>query len=151
MSRTVLSDTSCLILFKKIGQIELLHQIYEELTITPEIRDEYKTNLPDWVNIKPVINHQKITEYAKIADFGEASLIALAQEVSAPLLLIDDKRGRKLAELLHIEMTGTLGTLLKAKRKGIIKSVKPLLYDLKEINFRISVNLEHYILKKAGE
>lgn len=151
MNKTVLSDTSCLILFKKIGQIELLYQVYEEITITPEIQDEYKTKIPEWVKIKSVSNKQRIAEYNNIVDLGEASIIALALEINSPLLLIDDKRGRKLAELLNIDMTGTLGTLLKAKKNGVIKYVKPILYDLKEINFRISDKLEQYILKKAGE
>ncbi len=151
MDNPVLSDTSCLILFKKIGQIELLHLAYDKITITPQVRDEYKAMIPMWVKIQPVSNQQKIAEYNTIVDIGEASVIALAQEVRSPLLLMDDKRGRKLAELLNIELTGTLGTLLKAKKKGIIKSVRPLLHDLKEINFRMSDKLEQYILKRAGE
>jgi len=63
-------------------------------------------------------------------DKGEAETIALSIEISADLLLMDEKLGRKIAEEKGIKISGTIGVLLKAKKKGIIQEVKPLIYEL---------------------
>ncbi len=60
-------------------------------------------------------------------DEGEASAIALALETKNCFLIIDEKKGRKLAENLHLKIAGTLQILLSAKSKGIISSLAQLL------------------------
>jgi len=84
-------------------------------------------------------------------DKGEASAIALAVEEKDCLLIIDDSKGRKYAEKLRINITGTLGILINAKLSGHIASVKPLLEKIKKTDFRITSDLESIILKKAKE
>ena len=64
---------------------------------------------------------------------------------------MDDKRGRMLAKKLNIEITGTLGTLIKARQQNIIPMVKPILEKLKEVNFRIDSEIEKGVLKLVGE
>lgn len=54
MPKVVISDTSTLILFQKIDQLDLLKKVYTELITTPEIADEYAETLPDWVIIQSV-------------------------------------------------------------------------------------------------
>ena len=147
----VLPDTSCLILFRKIGQLDLLYEVYGRLFITPEVLEEYRKGLPEWIKVKPLKNRTSFHSNRKIVDYGEASIITLAMEISSPLLIIDDKRGRKLANALNIPLSGTLGTVLKAKKIGVIKSVKPVLENLKAIDFRISDELEAFILREAKE
>lgn len=51
MQRTIISDASCIILFEKIGQLQLLNQLFGEIVITPEISSEFGRDLPDWVLI----------------------------------------------------------------------------------------------------
>lgn len=84
-------------------------------------------------------------------DKGEASAIALAVEEEDCLLIIDDYKGRKYAEKLHINITGTLGILINAKLSGHIVSVKALLEKIKKTDFRITSDLESITLKKANE
>lgn len=95
------------------------------------------------------MNYQKILE--TIVDKGEASAIALALELDNPLLIIDDLKGRKLAKKLNLNIAGTLGVILKAKEKGIIKSTKGIFEKLKQSNFRISEKVETELLKLSGE
>ncbi len=95
------------------------------------------------------MNYQKILE--TIVDKGEASAIALALELDNPLLIIDDLKGRKLAKKLNLNIAGTLGVILKAKEKGIIKSTKGIFEKLKQSNFRISDKVETELLKLSGE
>ncbi len=151
MPKCIISDTSCLILFDKIDALNLLFQTYGEITLTPEVSQEYGKPLPDWIKIVSVKNKDKQKEFEKLVDLGEASAIALALELPDSILIIDDKKGRNLAHQLHIEITGTLGTLLKAKQKGLIPSIKPFLDKLKHIEYWLSKDLEEAILRKAGE
>ena len=60
-------------------------------------------------------------------------------------------KGRKLAKSLNLNITGTLGIILKAKEKGIIKSTKEVFEKLKKLNFRISEKVEKKSLKLSGE
>ncbi|MDN4164462.1 DUF3368 domain-containing protein [Cytophagales bacterium LB-30] len=151
MQKIILSDTSCLILMDRIGELELLHKLFRQITVTPEIAEEFKEKLPNWVKIEATSNktYQKILEAS--LDKGEASAIAYAIEHPDCLLIIDDFKGRKYAEQLGIQITGTLGIIVQAKLSGTIKSVKPVLEKIKETNFRISAELELEMLRKAQE
>lgn len=151
MNKQALADTSCLILFNKVGHLNLLHKVYGQLLITPEVSEEYKRRLPDWIQIKPMTDSKQFKANRTIVDYGEASIIALALEVQSPLLIIDDKRGRKLAQVLNLPITGTLGTLIKAKRMGALDRIKPLLNNLKSNGLRISDQMERFILEEAHE
>ncbi|MFI5149883.1 MAG: DUF3368 domain-containing protein [Bacteroidia bacterium] len=64
-------------------------------------------------------------------------------------MILDDYKARKIAEKLGLSITGTLGVIVKAKKNGIIESVKPILIELKGTNFRISSELEAAILFEA--
>jgi predicted nucleic acid-binding protein len=75
----------------------------------------------------------------------------LAVELQHCLLIIDDLKGRKLAQQLGLIITGTIGVLVDAKISGIIPSIKPVLSKIKATDFRITDALEQIILKRAGE
>ena len=84
-------------------------------------------------------------------DKGEASAIALALENEKSLLILDDSKARKLALRLKLDYTGTLGILLKGKELGIVSSIKPLLLQIQQTNFRFSEKLLMAILAEANE
>ena len=75
----------------------------------------------------------------------------MALEFENSLLIIDEKKGRKIAEEMKIEIIGSLGILIKAKEKGVIKSVKDILELIDKTDFRISQSVREKILKRAGE
>lgn len=151
MQKTIISDTSCLILLEKIGELDLLNKVFGEILITQEIADEYGLILPVWISVQNPTdkNYQKILEAS--VDKGEASAIALAVEMAGCLLVIDDLKGRNLTQTLGIKITGTFGTILEAKLSGTIDSVKPILAKIKHTDFRLSEKLEKLILEKANE
>ncbi|MEQ9377510.1 MAG: DUF3368 domain-containing protein [Imperialibacter sp.] len=82
---------------------------------------------------------------------GEASAITLALEIGADLIILDDQKARYTAEKLGLQITGTLGILIKAKKKGIVSSIKPFLEKLQQTNFRLSEHLIEEALKEANE
>jgi len=84
-------------------------------------------------------------------DKGEASAIALALEIPGSTVILDDYKARKIAERLNLNITGTLGVIVKAKVLGLIPSIKPFLSKIKKTNFRLSKEIEILALKEAGE
>lgn len=151
MPKVIISDTSCLIILTKIGEIDLLRQLYKTVTITQDILLEYGENLPVWFEVQQVKDHYKQQLLEMQINKGEASAIALALETSDNIVILDDWKARKLAERLGISVTGTLGVIIKAKNTGFIPTIKPYLDKIRETNFRISEELEEIALKEANE
>lgn len=52
MPEIIIPDMSCLILLEKIGKLELLHKVYDNIVTTPEIAKEFLEQLPSWINIE---------------------------------------------------------------------------------------------------
>jgi len=80
-------------------------------------------------------------------DEGEASAIALALETEKCILIIDEKKGRKISKDLGIEIIGTLKVIQMARQKGIIESIRPLVEDLQKAGFRFSKSILEKLLK----
>jgi predicted nucleic acid-binding protein len=147
----IISDTSCLIAFDRINQLEILRKTFPEIITTKEVEQEFGKTLPQWISVQSVANKKKILELETIIDRGEASAIALALETTDCILIIDEKKGRKIATELHIQIIGTLKTLLIAKQKGVINTVKEVIEELEKVNFRFSKVVVTEILKQSGE
>ena len=81
---------------------------------------------------------------------GESEAIAIAHE-RGTLLILDDRLARRHAGLIGVEVTGTLGVLLRAKRDGHIPRVSPLLSRLTELGFHLSSQTRQAVLNLAGE
>jgi predicted nucleic acid-binding protein len=151
MQSAVISDTSCLILLDKIGKLEILTQLYGEVIITKEIALKFGQSLPWWCIIRHPLNEIAKEVIEASLDPGESSAIALALELDDCLLIIDDLKGRKIANHLGLTITGTLGVLAEAKTRGIIPSLKAVLHEIKKSNFRITQQLEQQLLDSVGE
>jgi len=151
MHEIIVSDTSCLILLDKLGRLDLLRNLYGNITITQVIANEFGKSIPEFIKIENPIdkNYQKILE--SFLDAGESSALALALEKKNCLLILDDIKGRREARQLKIHYTGTLGVLVIAKEKGLIKSFTNILEDIKKTNFRISDDLIKEAKRKCGE
>ena len=140
-TNTVITDASCFIILDKIGGLSILASLFSRVITTPEIAAEYGKRLPVWVEVRAVENRDLLYDYAERIDIGEASAIALAFEVSFPLLIIDDLRGRKLAEQLHLDYTGTVGVLVLARQRGIINDLRSHFDRIRATNFRVPERL----------
>ena len=128
---TVVADASCLIVLQNIREPSLLQKLFGEVFITQEVNKEFGVNLPEWIKIKKVQNKVQQKALTLILDAGEASSIALCLETANSLLIIDEKKGRRIARQLNLKISGTLGVILRAKEKRLINSVEELLTKLK--------------------
>lgn len=151
MPKTIISDTSCFIILRNIGELELLQKVYGQVVTTLEIANEYGEPLPEWVEISTVKDKYRQQLLEMQIDKGESSAIALAIEIPNSTIILDDYKARKIAKQLGITFTGTLGVIIKAKLKKIIPSIKPLLDKIKQTNFRLSAEIELQALKEADE
>ena len=151
MPKVIIADTSCLIVLDQIGELPILEKIYTEILITPEVRQEFKGTIPDWIKVKEVGDKKRQDILELDLDKGEASAIALSLEYEDCLLIIDERKGRLIAKKLGLRITGTLGIIIKGKELGVVSSVKEVLEKLEKFDFWMSESLKNKILNKVGE
>ena len=151
MPKTIISDTSCLIILTNIGELELLHKLYGQITTTLDIATEYGEPLPEWIEIENAVDKSKQQLLELQIDKGESSAIALALEIPGSMVILDDNKARKIANQLGLTYTGTIGVIIKAKLQGLIPSIKPIITKIKKTDFRLSVEIELQALKQANE
>jgi uncharacterized protein len=151
----VVSDTSPLTALLTVGQSDLLARIFGEVLIPAAVQRELlraHAILPDWLKVQPVRDQAKVQTYAQKVDLGEAEAIALAEELQADFLLMDERKGRRLAQARHLRVIGLLGVILIAKRRGLISSARDLLSQLDEkAGVYLSSDLKNTALKSVGE
>jgi len=137
----VISDASCLILFTNIDRLDILSSLFGEIWITSAVQREYRLVLPEFVSVHDAIDRERSEELQQILDPGEATSIALALENPGCTILIDEKKGRRVATSLGIEVTGTVGILLKAAAANLVEVRPDLISDLEANGFYLSDRL----------
>ena len=160
---TVVSNTSPIINLAAIEQLTLLHQLYGRLMIPPAVYQEIAVMGSDaagaqevrqqaWISCATVTDRALVSALSIELDPGEAEAIAAAVELRAELLLIDEQRGRMIAQRLGLRVVGLLGILIEAKHRGLIETVKPLLGALiTRAGFWVKKDLYTRVLQAAGE
>ena len=83
-----------------------------------------------WIEIHRLHDQTLVNILLLELNRGEAEALALATEIKADLLLVDESKGRAIAARLGFKHIGLLGVLVQAKQRGIIVAVKPILDDL---------------------
>ena len=159
----VVADTSPLTALLHLRHIHLLSALYGRVYIPTAVAAELET-LPafgyeiSFMNDTKTFIVQSATDTAFVQqlsrelDAGEAEAIALAAELHADLLLIDERLGKEVAQAAGIACKGVVGLLIDAKEKGLIPLVKPLLDDLiQNLKFRLSDYIYRLALQRAGE
>jgi len=133
-----------------IDQIELLPRLYGKVVLPDAVRGELSTpqtpapvrawlaSLPPWLETGSAPGLEKLLS-PKLDD-GERAAIALAMQLGASLILMDDRAGVDEARLRGLQVTGTLGVLLLAARRGLL-DLEAAFSRLKATNFRYSPTL----------
>ena len=156
---SVISNTSPLCNLAIVNQLWILPAIYGRVIIPPMVADELANadGIPsvqniltlDWIRVCPLTETALAgsLERDRKLDSGEAQAIALAIQIQATDLLIDERLGRRAAVSLGVSVTGILGILRVAKHRSLIPVVKPVLDRLiDQAGFRISKTLYNQIL-----
>lgn len=159
----VVSNTSPLTSLAAIDQFDLLRLLFDKLHVSQGVIDELSfggTKWPgfneakgsDWVSIVPVKDQHLVDALRLELDRGEAETIALAIELKADLVLIDEKSGRFAAQHLGLKVMGIVGMIVEARRLKYISAARPLLDALRETaGFYINQALYDYVLQVVSE
>jgi predicted nucleic acid-binding protein len=156
----IVCDSSPLFALAICDELHLLEQMYDTVLIPEAIYNEVSVSgkpnadkIQEWAHKKVarVKDDDFIQALAEMLDRGEAEAIALYKEKNADYLLIDERKGRKIAESYDVKIIGTLGLLLLAKQNGLLESVKPCLELLQQSTIRITPELYKMTLQRAGE
>ena len=151
----VVSDTSPLTALLTVGEADLLPELFDEVIIPEVVLAELRRShplLPKWLRVVGVTDTEQAGRYARIVDAGEAEAIELARELHADRLLIDERKGRRLAVEEGVPVIGLLGVVLLAKRRQIISSARVLLQRLEnEAGMYLSEDVRTAALKAVGE
>ena len=151
----VVSDTSPLTALLTVGEEGLLPQLFIEVIIPQAVQNELLRNhdrLPDWLRVANVQNPAQVGKFSQLVDAGEAEAIELALELHADRLLIDERKGRKLALQEGVAVIGLLGVVLLAKRKALISSARELIERLdREAGMYLAEDIRDAAFKTVGE
>ena len=155
----VVADSSALIALATCECLDVLEGIYDKVIVPQAVFDE--------VTIKGKSQSKKLEDYLgkRVVDIdlrhfiieigrlgnGEIEAMALYKQLSADFLLIDDGRARKVAKFNGINVIGSLGVLLIAKEKGLIKKIKPALNAIRNSEIFMNENLLNKVQRLAGE
>ena len=159
----IVSNTSPIINLAVVEQLELLWHLYGAIIIPQAVYHEIvvrgyeqagATEIQTWrlFERRQVQDLALVRRLEQQLDIGEAEAIALAVEMHADLLLLDERRGRAAARQLGLTVTGLLGVLLVAKQQGHLVAVKPVLDALITVaGFWIDEQLSAQVLESAEE
>ena len=158
--RKVVSNTTPFISLLKVGKLGILKELYQEIFIPYEVyleieagkNKEYYTDLTkvEWIRIVKIQSEKSLLFFLDL-DKGEAEAIVLANEMNADLIILDETLGRFHAKHIGLNVTGTIGILLKAKENGIIDKIKPILNKLLQNGIWLSEKLISQTLTIASE
>ena len=156
----LVANAGPLIALARIGKLELLPSayaeilvpdaVYREVTQDPLMPGAHDVAQAPWLRSTPVTDSRAVAQMRFWLDQGESEAIVLAQDRAVPLA-IDERRGRRIAASLGVDITGTVGILLTCKRLELIDEVMPLLDQLIQKGIRLSASLYENARRLAQE
>ena len=157
----VICNTSPLEYLHPIGHLELLPKLVSRITVPTAVAEELAEGrrrgldlpVPEalaWVDLRTPSSDKVVRLVADLGP-GETVVLLLALERTNPVVILDDALARRHAEVLGIALTGTLGILWDAKRRGLVPAVTSLVDDRQHLGFRLNEGTRNAVLRLAGE
>jgi uncharacterized protein len=144
------TNSTCLISLDRIGALDLLRRVFDEVLVPPAVVHEVGTP-PKWLTIRAVANAVWEQALGYNLGPGESAAIGLAAEHPAAEIVLDDRKARRFAERIGLRIVGTPGIIIRAKRAGAVPAVLPILLDLRSHGFHMSDDIFTRCLILAGE
>ena len=158
----VVSDTSPIRALNFLGLLPVLEQLYGPIVVPFAVERELANPREGFeaidirtfpfIGIQAPNDRQRVDAFRSMLDLGESEALALAIEIHADVVLIDESEGRRAATMNGLAWLGTLAVLLEAKVRGHITEVCPLMDRLTdELGFFIAPSLRQRLRKLAAE
>lgn len=159
---SVVSNTGPLIALAKVDQLHLRERLFGQVYIPPAVHRELLAKsgleaarldeaLSSFIQVKerPMFPAE-VEALTNSLDVGEQEAVALAQQLSLPLVM-DDRLGREAAQRLNVAVTGCVGVLIRAKQDSRVSSVRALLEQMRAQGYWLSDELIAAAASQAGE
>jgi predicted nucleic acid-binding protein len=157
--RLIVADTSPLVYLLLIEHIDILPRLFETILLPDAVHRELRNplappsvqawadSLPPWAEIREVADTSVDAELRLLGP-GERVALILALSIRADLVLIDERKGTRAALDRGLEVTGTLGILQRAARRGLVNLAEA--FDrLKQTNFRYHQHIMDRLLAES--
>ncbi len=160
--KTIVINTSPLIaIVAATGELTILEKLNLQTIVPYEVAQEIRSggrdrlgteafNRASWLEVQsePI----KIAPYLlNTLDRGEASVIQTALNRQVETVCIDEKTGRRVARLSQLQLTGSIGLLLKAKQNGQLDSMATAIQRMQKSGIRLSQGVIHFAMIQSGE
>jgi predicted nucleic acid-binding protein len=144
-------DAGPLISFHQTDTLWLPEALFEHVVVPVAVAAEVKRSLglgPEWFEISSPRIRLLLPEQLGP---GEREAIGLAMEIGSDFVVLDDLPARNAALAHGLPVVGTLGLLVKAKQRGLVSEVRPLMDAMVAAGHYASDRLQALILETAGE
>lgn len=168
IQQKVVSNSSPLIYLTKIGRLNLIKNVYDQIRIPEAVFNETVTQgkilkiidasiieeaIGKWI-LKERVNSETDSKYTFLDEnnrigLGEKQALKLCKQLDADIFIVDDKAARRVSRILKIKPIGTCGILVQAHRKGLISTneAEQVLDDLIKAKFRVDSTVYRLIVK----
>ena len=160
----IVADAGPLIALARADRLDLLRRMYRHVVISAAVHGELAIGsgrpganalacalAARWISFQVPANRHAVLELGQLLGPGEAEAIALAEQLGARFLLIDELAGRKIARRRGVSVIGVAGMLLSAKARGAVVAVRPIIEEMSSAGYRLSSRLVSGVLERAGE
>jgi len=159
--RLVIANTSPLFYLHQVGHLEALRLLYGRIVIPPAVEAELKAGAGaglttpeisevDGIAVHPLRSRALVPVIVDLGP-GEAEVLGLGMEWPGSLLILDDRLGRRVAQLNSLICTGTLGVLVRAKQAGHLKAIRGVIQNLRACGLWLTDDLVAMVLEQANE
>lgn len=127
----IVSDSTTLIILFDMNRVELLYNLFQKIYLPQSVFDEInfknEIKLPHYMEVVSLQESELLHSLNLLLDRGESEAIALAKERGLPLV-IDEKKGRKIAQNMNIRIIGLLGIIYLNIKKDFITQEEAQLF-----------------------
>jgi predicted nucleic acid-binding protein len=153
------TNASPVIVLAKAGHLRLLRELPDELLLPDAVVAEVLAGPPadparqaleaGWAAPQPAGIPTELLEWG--LGRGETAVLALAQQRAPATVILDDAAARTCARALGLSLLGTLGIVLRAKRRGLISSAADVLRDVRAAGLHLDDGTIRQALEAIGE
>ncbi|MDY5541374.1 MAG: DUF3368 domain-containing protein [Lachnospiraceae bacterium] len=162
----VISDTTPIISLLKAGHLEVLQKLFGGVLIPKAVFRELTENYSfqveaaqvrecPFIHVEQVQDQKSVSIFRRVTglDAGESESIVMAEEKKADLLLIDERKGRRVASQMGLTITGTIGILLHAFDEELLsgEEVETCLLRMNECGIRLNSALQDKVMEHISK
>lgn len=158
----IVCNAGPLIALGLLGRLDLLKSLFDMVLVPEAVQQEIEQGgmklagladfrRADWIRVVPLQNKRdELLE--SLLDVGEAAVISLAREQKATLVLIDERKARKVArDIYGLQPIGTARILVEAKKRKLLPDIASQFQKLRQEGYWIHASIVEAALREAGE